>query len=87
MHAGYFISNQYVKKWQNMQKLTEKVFEMSPPGGIFDETVVRNIFPSSTESARKLFVHRAVIKNEVIRIKLVFFTLQFFIGKVIHIRF
>ena len=52
-----------------MQKLTEKVFEMSPPGGIFDETVVRNIFSNSTEPARKLFVHRAVVKNEVVRIK------------------
>jgi hypothetical protein len=52
-----------------MQNLTEKVFRLSPPGGIFDETAVRNLFPGKTEGARKLLVHRAVSEGEIIRLK------------------
>ncbi len=52
-----------------MQTLTEKAFKLGPPGGLFDETVVRNLFPGATPGARKLLVHRALSKGEVLRIK------------------
>jgi hypothetical protein len=52
-----------------MQTLTEKTLRLSPPGGLFDETVVRNLFPDRSEAARKVLVHRAVAKDEIIRLK------------------
>jgi hypothetical protein len=52
-----------------MQKLTERVFKMAPPGGLFDETVVRNLFPDSSDGARALLVHRACQAGEVLRLK------------------
>jgi hypothetical protein len=52
-----------------MQTLTEKILRLSPPGGLFDETVVRNLFPDRSEAARKVLVHRAVAKGEIIRLK------------------
>jgi hypothetical protein len=52
-----------------MQTLTEKVFHLSPPGGIFNETVVRNLFPDHSEGSRKVLVHRAAAKGEIIRLK------------------
>jgi hypothetical protein len=52
-----------------MQALTEKVFQLSPPGGLFDETVIRNLFPGKSEGARKVIVHRAVSKGEILRLK------------------
>jgi len=52
-----------------MQSLTQKVFHLSPPGGLFDETVVVNAFPDSSPGARALLVHRACQSGEVIRLK------------------
>ena len=52
-----------------MQTLTEKVFRLSPPGGFFDETVIRNLLPDRSEGARKVLVHRAVSVGEIIRLK------------------
>jgi len=52
-----------------MQTLTEKVYKLAAPGGLFDESVVRNLFPASTAGGRKLFVHRAIEKGEVLRLK------------------
>ena len=52
-----------------MQTITEKVFHLSPPGGLFDETVIRNLFPGRSEGARKVIVHRAVSKGEILRLK------------------
>jgi len=52
-----------------MQTLTERVYKLSPPGGIFDEVVVRNLFPESSVGARKQLVHRAVKHGEVLRLK------------------
>lgn len=52
-----------------MQTLTEKVYRLAPPGGIFDDSVVRNIFPGISANARKQRVHRAVSREEVLRIK------------------
>ncbi len=52
-----------------MQTLTESVFKLAPPGGVFDETVVSNLFPDRSVAARKVLVHRAVGKGEVLRLK------------------
>lgn len=52
-----------------MQTLTEKVFKLSPPFGLFDGIVVRNLFPDSTEGSRKLLINRAVKAREVLRLK------------------
>ena len=52
-----------------MQILTEKVYKLAPPGGLFDSTVVINLFSGKSEGARKLLVRRAVKVDEVIRLK------------------
>jgi len=52
-----------------MQTLTEKVFHLAPPGGIFDEAVVANLLPEHSPGARKLLVYRAVGRCEVLRLK------------------
>ena len=52
-----------------MQTLTEIVYRLTPPGGLFDESVVRNLFPDLSPGARKLLVHRAVKHREVLRLK------------------
>jgi hypothetical protein len=59
-----------------MQSLTEKALVLSPPGGLFDMTAVRNFFPDASEGARKVLVHRAVSAGEVIRLKPGLFLLQ-----------
>jgi hypothetical protein len=52
-----------------MQTLAEKVLELRPPGGMFDDTVVTNLFPDHTQGARLALVHRAVQSREVLRLK------------------
>lgn len=52
-----------------MQTVTELVFRLSPPGGIFDETVIRNILANRSEAARKVLAHRAVAAGEIIRLR------------------
>ena len=52
-----------------MQSLTQAVFALAPPGGLFDAAVVRNLFPGATPGARKLLVHRAVRLGEVLRLR------------------
>ena len=52
-----------------MQSLTERVFNLAPPGGLFDETVVHNLFPDSSDGARALLVHRACHADEILRLK------------------
>jgi predicted transcriptional regulator of viral defense system len=52
-----------------MQTIAEKVLLLSPPGGLFDETVVRNLLPDRSEAARKVLVHRAVSAGEIVRLK------------------
>jgi hypothetical protein len=52
-----------------MQTLTEKILQLSPPGGLFDETVIRNLFPDRSEPARRVLTHRAAAKGEIIRLK------------------
>ena len=52
-----------------MQSLTEKVFMLAPPGGLFDETVIHNLFPDGSDGGRALLVHRACQAGEVLRLK------------------
>jgi hypothetical protein len=52
-----------------MQKLTESVLKLAPPGGLFDETVVANLFPDGSAGARGLLVHRACQAGEILRLK------------------
>lgn len=52
-----------------MQTLTEHVLKLAPPGGLFDETVVANLFPDSSTGARALLVHRASQAGEILRLK------------------
>ena len=52
-----------------MQTVTEKILRLSPPGGLFDETAVRNLLDDRSEAARKVLVHRAVSAGEIIRLR------------------
>lgn len=52
-----------------MQTVTEKVFKLAPPGGLFDETVIHNLFPDCSAGARALSVHRACQAGEILRLK------------------
>jgi len=52
-----------------MQTLTEKIWKASPPHGLFDETVVQNLFPGFSGPARKALVHRASQKGEILYLK------------------
>jgi len=52
-----------------MQNLTERVFNLAPPGGLFDETVIHNLFPDSSDGARALLVYRACQAGEILRLK------------------
>ena len=52
-----------------MQTLTENVWRARPPFGLFDETLVGNLFPCLSQGARKALVHRAVESGEVMRLK------------------
>lgn len=52
-----------------MQTLSEAVFKLEPPFGVFCETVVRNLFSGRSEGARRAIVHRAVASGEVLRLK------------------
>ena len=42
---------------------------LAPPGGLFNETVVKDLFPNESEGARKQLVHRTVSRGEVLRLK------------------
>ena len=52
-----------------MQSLTEKVWLSAPPMGLFDETLVGNLFPTRSVGARKLLLHRAIARGEIDRLK------------------
>lgn len=52
-----------------MQSITEKASKLAPPGGLFHETVIRNLFPDSSDGARALLVHRACQAGEILRLK------------------
>lgn len=52
-----------------MKGLTQKIFELAPPGGLFDETVIENLYPDRSPGARNALVHRAVADGDVLRLK------------------
>jgi hypothetical protein len=52
-----------------MQVLTEKVYKLAPPGGLFDDAVVRNLFPEASQGARRALIHRAVHHQEILRLR------------------
>lgn len=52
-----------------MQTLTEEVIKLAPPDGLFDSTVVRNLFPGRTEGARKVLISRALEAEEILTLK------------------
>ena len=52
-----------------MLELTDKVFRLAPPGGLFDDAVISNLFPETEVGARRALVHRAIRKGEVLRIR------------------
>jgi len=52
-----------------VQTLTESVLKENPPGGLFDGTLVGNLFPDDSVGARKVLIHRAVRKGEILRLK------------------
>jgi hypothetical protein len=52
-----------------MKSLTRQVFELAPPGGLFDETAIANLFPDRSQGARNALVHRAVMSGEVLRLR------------------
>jgi len=52
-----------------MKTLTDAVYRLSPPGGLFNESVVRNLFAKRTEGARELLLNRAVKSGEILRLK------------------
>lgn len=52
-----------------MKTLTQALYELSPPGGLFNETVVRNLFPYHTQGARELLINRAMKAGEILRLK------------------
>ncbi len=54
---------------RTMQALTEAVMKLAPPGGLFNETVVGNLFPLGSDGARKQLVHRAVASGEISRLE------------------
>ncbi len=51
-----------------MKTLTQAVYTLSPPGGLFNETVVRNLFADRSRGARELLIDRALKSGEIIRI-------------------
>ena len=52
-----------------MQTLTEAIFKLAPPGGLFNETVLSNLFPDRSPGARELLLDRAIRAGEVLRLK------------------
>jgi len=52
-----------------MKTLTQAVFRLAPPGGIFNETVLVNLFPERTRGARELLLNRALKAGEILRLK------------------
>jgi predicted transcriptional regulator of viral defense system len=52
-----------------MRTLTQQIYFLSPPGGLFDKSVVCNLFPDLSPGARNILVHRAVDAGEVQQLK------------------
>lgn len=52
-----------------MQTLTEEIFKLAPPAGLFDESALRALYPDRSTGAIRLLVHRAVRHGEVLRLR------------------
>jgi len=65
LHLGY----EYRNLDATMKSLVERVMSLEPPGGVFDTTVVTNLFPEASAGARKLLVHRACAAGDIVRLK------------------
>ena len=52
-----------------MKTLTQALYKLSPPGGIFNSTVLVNLFPDHTQGARELLLNRAAKAGEILRLK------------------
>jgi len=52
-----------------MQTLTESVFKLHPPYGVFNTTVVTNLFPGLTPGAKKALINRAFKAGEIQKLK------------------
>jgi len=52
-----------------MQTLTEAIWKLNPPYGIFNTTVIRNLFPNISSGAQKAIVFRAAQKKEIMTLK------------------
>ncbi len=52
-----------------MQTLTKKIWDMKPPDGLFNKTVINNSFPQLTTAAKRELIRRALKANEIIRLK------------------
>ena len=52
-----------------MQSLTQKIWELGVPQGIFDLTVIKNVFPNVSDGARRALVNRALKSGEVSQIR------------------
>jgi hypothetical protein len=59
-----------------MKTLVERVMCLEPPGGVFDSTVVRNLFPEASVGARKQLVFRAAAAGDIVRLKPGLFVLR-----------
>ena len=52
-----------------MNALTQQIYLLSPPGGLFDLSVVCNLFPDLSPGARNILVHRAIESGEAQQLK------------------
>ena len=59
-----------------MQTLTEKIWMLKPPDGLFTQTTLQNEFQDLSTGAIKLSINRALKKNEIIRLKPGFYCLS-----------
>lgn len=59
-----------------MQTLTEKIWNLNPPDGLFTQTTLQNEFHDLSTGALKLLINRALKKNEIIRLKPGFYCLS-----------
>ncbi|HOY67345.1 MAG TPA: hypothetical protein PLP29_10680 [Candidatus Ozemobacteraceae bacterium] len=52
-----------------MQTLTEALWNLHPPGGLFDESVISTCFPTATAAGRRNLLYRATQAGEVISLR------------------
>ena len=48
-----------------MQTLTEEIWKLNPPGGLFDHSILVTLFPEVSKSARRNLLYRATQAGEV----------------------